>query len=286
MKQQAISALLDEKNFRELLDRSDTNMKAALLSMSAPRASEFWSTIPSRSFAHLPPAQFQCAIRFRLRMVDDMEPICRFGNCRFSGLDRFGYHITSAHHKTTTHNNVRDTVAQFCREAKIGVLIEPAFASVNRDAPAGSHVRPADLFLASLDSSSSSNSGMCLDFAITSPLQPSFINNSKEIQGFAAEKYQESHKSGKKVYKDTCSANGFSYHPMVLETYGAFSSSSMAVLHQIATLHAAVTHLSFGESLHYLFARISFALMSQITIALLRCKTPRLLPYPPPSVIT
>jgi hypothetical protein len=78
------------------------------------------------------PAQFRTAVQFRLGAVDAMTPVCAFQSCQFGPLDRFGYHITAEHHKTTTHNCVRDAVAHFYREAKISTAIEPAFASIGR----------------------------------------------------------------------------------------------------------------------------------------------------------
>jgi len=259
--QRSLSETLDDVTLAALFARSTDPQRTIILSSSSPQASKVWSALPCKSRYHIPASQFPVAVRFRMGCVFPTAPPSPCTVCGIN-MDAYGRHLLT-HRRYQIHNAVRDSVADFCKEARIPTITEPPFASTAR---AGNQLRPADLFIRSLHPSVSATS-LCLDFAITNPLRPDY-HQSSEVALSAAEAYTRSSKH-KPEYVLLCRQHDFLYIPLVIESYGGILPSAIRYLDDIALIHSRNNNCLIAQSSHHLYTGISYALLTEICFTLL-----------------
>ena len=126
--QHTLSKKSNSHLFQSLLSSASPVNKARLLSVSAPHAGSWISVVPSTGLGlHLDPAECQTAIKWWLGLDTSRGSLCPF--CSGIALDPLGHHAISCRHGgfvVSWHNNLRDTIANFCRRAHLSVQLEMA----------------------------------------------------------------------------------------------------------------------------------------------------------------
>ena len=140
-----MSKKLDNHIFQSLLSSASPVNKARLLSVSAPHAGSWISVVPSTGLGlYLDPAECQTAIKWWLGLDTSRGSLCPF--CSGIALDPLGHHANSCRHGgfvVSRHNNLRDTIANFCRQAHLSVQLEMGHGL----SPNHSNSRPADILV-------------------------------------------------------------------------------------------------------------------------------------------
>ena len=139
--QRSLSEAMDDMTLAALFATSSDPQRTIILSSSSPQASKVWSALPSKSRYHIPASQFTVAVRFRMGCVFPTSPPSPCTVCGIN-MDAYGRHLLT-HRRYQIHNAVRDSVADFCKEAQIPTITEPPFASTAR---AGNQLRPPLIF--------------------------------------------------------------------------------------------------------------------------------------------
>ena len=146
--QSSLSKNVDGLTFQSLLSSSSQVNKARLLSVSAPFAGSWISTIPSPGLnLHLDSAECQMALRWWLGLNTAGGSCCPF--CPDTVLDPLGHHAVSCRHGgfvVTLHNLLRDILAGFCRRAHLSVKIEVGYGLSRENI----NSRPADILCSEL----------------------------------------------------------------------------------------------------------------------------------------
>ena len=145
--QSSLSKKVDGLAFQSLLSSSSQVNKARLLSVSAPFAGSWISTIPSPGLnLHLDSAECQMALRWWLGLNTAGGSCCPF--CPDTVLDPLGHHAVSCRHGgfvVTRHNLLRDILAGFCRRAHLSVKVEVGYGLSRENI----NSRPADILVQS-----------------------------------------------------------------------------------------------------------------------------------------
>ena len=76
-------------------------------------------------------------------------------------------------------------------------------------------------------------------------------------------------KLGNKAYESLCAANGFTYVPLVVDTYGAWDPSCFQFFKSIANSHAVVHEYHPSFSLRLLLSLLSVTLQTHVAASLL-----------------
>jgi hypothetical protein len=170
-RQKELSKLVEEADFIGLLSSHKIRDQARLRALTCKGASAWLNAIPSFHMRQVfPNAQYVILLRLWLGLdVYDSEfpcPTC--GN----HMDVSGFHALtckSGGYLGVRHNSLRDEFFRTCRAAQLAPKRETPFLL------ADSQDRPADVFLPSF----SLGRPLCLDFAITHPLQKNFFKRCK-----------------------------------------------------------------------------------------------------------
>jgi hypothetical protein len=110
------------------------------------------------------------------------------------------------------------------------------------------------------------------DFAITHPLQPSFLADTAAGKLNAHEKYAVAHKTSK--YSASVEAEGFGFAPCVLDTFGIWCEAGLVTLSKVCSARAARDGLSAAHHKRLLLQRCAVALMLSNARALLQREDP------------
>lgn len=191
--------------------------------------------------------QFQWLVRLHLSQpVYSSERNCACGGI----VDTFGIHSLMCGlygDRTSRHHAIRDVIFDFSRSAGLSVVKEKGGLL----GESGGKRRPADVWIGNL------NKDICLDVAVTCPLQQRFVSNASQIDGHAASEYYnfKLHKYAKAV-----EAANLIFQPIVFEAFGRIAEKSLPTLQKIANIRADKYLTSKSESMDMLFQRISVAL--------------------------
>ena len=168
--------------------------------------------------------------------------------------DKLGYHAltcTSGGGLGIRHNALREVFLHFCTLAHLPAL---------REAPAllaGSACRPADvLILPSI--TLSMDRPTCLDFAVTHPQQPNYVNRASVCAAAAAEEYELKVKYP--MYKDKCEEEKLDFIPMVVDCFGAWGPSSNEAFNILAKAAANRQNVTAERSLSNIKRSLSVVL--------------------------
>lgn len=252
--QKILSFRIDSLTLQDMLQAPSLQDRARLRAIGSHSASAWLTTIPTAvNGCHMSTATFRAAMSFRLGRVD-LAAVCP--HCA-APQDSCGYHATSQHGKSSLHHAIKQAFASFCSSAHLSPKVEPPFP--------GSSLRPADCFLPYMDL----GHGFCFDFATTQPLQPKYLLQSSQNAQSAATSYAKSVKLGNKAYESLCAANGFTYVPLVVDTYGAWDPSCFQFFKSIANSHAVVHEYHPSFSLRLLLSLLSVTLQTHVAASLL-----------------
>lgn len=242
----------------ELLASADVYHQGRLRAVGSKGASIWLSIIPTTANTfHYNNAIFRAASSFRLGRVD-VSPTCT--RC---GLpqDPMGIHATSHHGKSRAHQGLKLTFASFCSSAHLAPLVEPPFPF--------SSLRPADCFVPFLDL----GCGYCFDFAVTHPLQKSFLKQSSVTAQSAATKYSQDIKSRNSSYQQLCATNGFTYVPLVVDQYNAWCPDVHPYMRSVARYHSILNGCSEDFSYYQLMASLSVNLQRSNALNLIAARS-------------
>ena len=258
--QSSLSKKVDGLAFQSLLSSSSQVNKARLLSVSAPFAGSWISTIPSPGLnLHLDSAECQMALRWWLGLNTAGGSCCPF--CPDTVLDPLGHHAVSCRHGgfvVTRHNLLRDILAGFCRRAHLSVKIEVGYGLSLENI----NSRPADILVQSWDRGHPA----AFDVTVTSPLTPAILNISSIYEG-AAGRVAEARKHTTNDAK--CHDLGWLCIPLAVETYGNWGKEAHEVFNRLASL------LAFGQTGHKsgllleIYSHVNMSLVRSIARAIL-----------------
>ena len=171
---------MDNHLFQSLLSLASPVNKTHLLSVSAPHAGSWISVVPSTGLGlHLDPAECQTAIKWWLGLDTSRGSLCPF--CSGIALDPLGHHAISCRHGgfvVSQHNNLRDTIANFCRRAHLSVQLEMGHGL----SPNHSNSRPADILVQGWERGLPA----AFDVTVSSPLTPASLEEASASAGAAA----------------------------------------------------------------------------------------------------
>ena len=178
--QHTLSKKLDNYLFQSLLSSASPVNKARLLSVSAPHAGSWISVVPSTGLGlHLNPAECQTAIKWWLGLDTSGGSLCPF--CSGITLDPLGHHAISCRYGgfvISRHNNLRDTIANFCCRAHLSVQLVIGHGLF----PNHSNSRPADILVQGWERGLPA----AFDFTVASPLTPASLGEASASAGAAA----------------------------------------------------------------------------------------------------
>jgi hypothetical protein len=224
-KQRLLSAAIDRKAWKELLENSSSlSDRVRLQAVSDPFAADWLTATPSTGLGQrLEANEMQTLLKSRLGLpVCEVSTSCPF--CPNKVLDKFGHHATTCKKGpdvVNRHNRLRNKINQFCAKARLNPRLEQG---CNRN----SQTRPADILIPlwSLGHSAA------LDITIVHPL------NSKNIIGASTdiESCLEA-AEGRKFANNNpkCNELGWLCVPIAVSTYGNWSKGAMEVLRKIAS---------------------------------------------------
>jgi hypothetical protein len=198
--------------------------------------------------------QFAAICRFFLGLPIPLLP----ASCLFCSapLDPQGSHSTFCKVNNgeiiKRHNAVRNAIWSFCAEAGLTAILEKK--GILGDV--GGKRRPADVLVKGF-----SSLDMCLDVAVTSPLQSKFVSKAAESDGHSASAYFNLKKL--KYAADVEESGSMSFLPLVVETFGRWHPDSLRFLDSLAFKHSinqddGPTALKMSRT--KLFQSLSFAL--------------------------
>jgi hypothetical protein len=264
--QRALSDLVDDKLFGELVGSARCRRDCARLrSVAGPDAGAFWNAVPSEDLRlRLPAAHFRISLRWWLgEAIYATKHSCpRCGE----HCDVFGYHSLVCRHGGNLgvrHNSVRNVVLHAAKVAAMSPRIE------QRVLP-GSNSRPADLLLPC-----TGGHGTVCDFAVTHPLQDSFVAGVSDGTLDAAEAYALAHKTSK--YEEAVKAEGYEFAPCVVDAFGNWCAAGIRVLASISEAASCRDGRSASLHLRLLKQRCAIALQLSNARALLQREDPGLL---------
>jgi hypothetical protein len=248
LKQKELSSRIDSVPLEKLLNSSSVYTRARMRSILGPSASAWLSATPSEKLSlSFSTRQFQVAMRLYLGLsVYASKSNCPCG----ATLDRFGIHSLTCKTKgdmISRHNAVRNVILEYCKEA--GLNAEPETPNLLGN----DKRRPADVLIKNF----SLNADHCLDVAITSPLQPKYINGASKTDGHAATDY---YKFKLSKYSEEIVAANLVFKPIIFETFGRIAEESLPTLIKIASIRADRFSTPRPKSIQKFYQRLSVAL--------------------------
>ena len=157
------------------------------------------------------------------------EGTCPKGNCTLP-LDIHGDHALTCKHGDGIigrHNALADHFADTCSNARLAPQREK---SLGNRGPGGALTRPGDVFLPSLFL----GKPIVLDFAVTHAQQSKYTDTVRNASWVAAGSFAEHYASEQKVRQRRESEDaGSDFTAMVVESYGSWSASALAVLRKV-----------------------------------------------------
>jgi hypothetical protein len=274
--QHDISVAIDDRQFDLLLSASTKQDRARINSCASQGVAGAWLTaIPSAfSGTALTPACFIIALKMWLGAA-----VCSAGPCLRCGylMDTGGYHALTCkryHTWTRRHDSLRDIFFAFCQMGRLQPKREPLIPTEQLDHGTGT-VRDtntrSDILLLSTGSRP-----YAIDFAVTSPLQPHYVNGAAKETGYAAEKYAEDVKENK--YASEFAKQGIDFKPMVLETFGAVCTKGKDLINFVARSVASCRNISVSTVMQRINAQLSCCLMRYNVHAIMERDPPPAMP--------
>ena len=235
LKQQALTAGLDEFRWQRRLANSHLAAQAVLRSEAEPGARAFLAAAP-HGRKRMEPAAFVAELGQRLCMQEAVQDEwCPRCDCI---LDKFSYHAglcSAGGERTLRHNARRDLLCSWVDRAGLQPEREkPQVLLPQRPEDHGlDRRRPADIFVPSY-----LGAPLAFDLAVTGPQRLETLAEASRKSLAAATSYA----AVKKAHLDTaatCQSQGVRFLPLVAETTGAWEADAAKVLNHISWAAAA-----------------------------------------------
>lgn len=259
--QRSLSKALDKQRLEALLEALPLHGQARLRSCSAPHAAAWVTAPPSPALdLHLGAPQFRAAVQLWLGCpVGDPGPCARCGDL----VDSHGTHLLSCKMGGSVvrrHDKLRNVVFTACKRAGLAPELEATGLLPGRLA------RPADVLVRRWPAGGPAV--RALDLAVVSPLQRTYVRAAAASATAAATAYSDL-KAERHDTEATCAGQGLTFEPLVVETYGAWSSQAQKTLTTIASLGAARSDEDKRLAVGALFQSLSLTLMRENAQAVL-----------------
>jgi hypothetical protein len=252
--QRKLSQAIGHAAFGRLLDSAEPMEAARLRAVAAPHAAAWLHAVPSPAWGQkLSPQEYTALAQWwvgqRFFDTDDFCPKCN------RIMD------TGAHHcmecmtdgqRTVRHNRLRDAFAAILRAAWMDPQVEqPGLL------PEDPRRRPGDVAVASWPG----GKRMAIDFAVVSTMQQRYLCESAQRAGAAAEAYERKKKEEDKDKAGStaqrCAAQGITFTPFVVETYGAIGADGAAAVRVAARTYADRRGVSRSAATNYIYQQLS-----------------------------
>ena len=252
-RQRILSSKIEDQQLRMLFDlASSPAQRARLLSVSSPHASAWLSVMPTPQLnLHLEPPEFQVALKWWLGMDTSQNARCSL--CPSHALDPLGHHALtckSGGDLIVRHNALRDTFWESCKLACIGGQLE-AGSSLDEE---GRQTRPADILVQNWEFGKPA----ALDFTVTSPLNPTTLNEASVTAGSTASAAEARKHASNDAKRNRL---GWVCIPLAVETYGCFGDEAIKCLDRLAARIATRTARSKSLAVSALYGRLSIVLV-------------------------
>lgn len=226
--QKTLSSYINAYLHEDLMRNLDDEGKARLLSISARYASSWLSALPLAFLGQkFSPQEWNLAVAYRLgvQLVLDPATACPAGSCN-QLLGSTAHHAVRCGQgidRSGRHNALRDFIFQQARIAQMNPELEPLHLVQN----CGS--RPADVLIPNVLGGKS----LCIDVAVTDPLQVKFVEGASRTTSFAAGEYAKVKYS---KYSDMLARKSDSLvlWPVIVESLGAWSDRAIELFDLIA----------------------------------------------------
>ena len=175
---------------------------------------------------------------------------CRATNCD-QHMDICGDHALHCHDdnglKSARHDRIRDNIYREAQHASLNPTKEMPGLVPN------SQSRPADVYVANwIDGRK-----LALDVSVVSPTQDAIIHHAADTAAAAI----EMRKSSKmRAHFDNCRAQGITFQPLVVETFGGWDLDAVKILKDIARLDARRWGKNDAIAIKHFFQRLAVAL--------------------------
>ena len=222
LKQQPLSAAIDEALHQHLLSTAPSNRARALaLSSALPHAGNWLNGIPSSTLGlHLQDQEFRCCLRYWLGVPLHSSPYS-CPECH-NTADPFGDHQVGCGgngDRITRHNAIRDVVFSAAQSAALAPSKE--MPNLIPD----SLSRPADVFLPTW----SRGRPAALDVHVISPLQQQTMGEAASTPDALQVRVQRKLAS----HLSACRFVGVEFIPFVMETLGGLAEDSIFILRSL-----------------------------------------------------
>ena len=260
-KQSELSEKISKKDLKDLKQNATHDLdKARLVCLTGPLSGSWLQAIPNNS-NKLTSREFTALLKMRLGCpVYGMANSCE--QCH-TALDENGIHAITCRRggdRTTRHNIVRDCLYELCSEAAWAPVVEKSGLLTN-----GS-MRPGDVFIPSYQQ----GKGTAIDVTIVHPLQPSYILNSVERWGCAAEAAEA---AKKEKYQTECENAGVIFSPFAIESLGGMGEGAIRFTNALCQRLAGRRDESRANTMCYIRQRLSVALHRAVARSVLKRDT-------------
>lgn len=226
--QKVLSSFINLALQKELMNDLDDVGKARLNSCSARYASCWLSASPLAFLGQkFSPSEWNLSIAYRLGVpvVLEEESVCPLGGCA-KPLGQLAHHAVrcgAGRDRSNRHDALRDFVFQQARVGQIAAQKEPPHLLQNCG------LRPADVLLPNVAGGRS----VCVDVAVTDPLQSKMVSGASRSVSFAANEYARV-KHSKYSILMARKSDELVLWPVVVETLGAWSDDSLQLFDLLA----------------------------------------------------
>ena len=234
-RQQQLSQAISQQEFTTAYGQADPRTRARWVSQSGKGAGSWAFVTPSRSkgFAFTP-TEFRTLSRWWFGMdIYGQDRPCPANGCSLH-LQKNGEHALlckNGHGLITRHNALCVEFASFCSKANMAPQREK---SLGNRGPGGGLTRPADVFLPTY----TLGKGMVLDFAVTHAQQTKYLDSVRNASWVAAGSFAEHYSETKEKQRQEAEEAQLGFTAMVVESFGSWSKSAMAVLWKVGALRA------------------------------------------------
>ena len=249
--QHSLSVEIESFARKSLFNSSNPRDRARLNSLALPHAGAWLDVIPSSSLnLNIDSRSFSAALGYRLGLPLMPLSECRSANCNHQ-LDELGDHALHCRDdhgmKGGRHDRIRDKIFKEAQQASLNPTKEmPGLIP-------GSLSRPADVFIENW----TNGRKVAFDVSVTSPTQEAVVFQAAQHAAAAI----NARKSSKiRAHFENCRAQGISFVPLVVETFGGWDADAIKHLKEMA--HQAARRWGQDPALEikYFFQRLSVSL--------------------------
>ena len=217
---------------KELFSKVSQRHQARLTALQGKVPGLWLQVTPSGPNLSMPLLTFQDALRTRLGLGPHIKlagRVCKCGTFFFdpAEADQFMWflHLQKCPHlngPSRCHNACVGIIGECMRQTGHEVTAEPLHTFVEIDTPVDHKDKRADLLVQGLD-----RGAVLLDVSITNPCASSvFEQASRKRLSAANRRYREKMRK----FDDLCRVNGYSFTPLVLETFGGLHSDILTLI--------------------------------------------------------